>query len=168
MSWGVNFPHEDGPIQFDNFKISAKLYALPSPINMATMIRQNTKLPPTARGSDTKPILITVSDTYLIPRSPGEWVWPKTLPILNVADLLTPPLILTCKYVNLKEPYNQDIKEQVTTKNFLKKKTDFKWNPQPQRHIVQKGDFQIQSPSCGANFLNNISITQVRVNEKKN
>ena len=26
-------------------------------------------------------------------------------------------------YVNLKEPYNQDIKERVTNKKFLKKKT---------------------------------------------
>ena len=30
---------------------------------------------------------------------------------------------LAHKYVNLKEPYNQDIKVQVTTKNFAKKKT---------------------------------------------
>ena len=33
-------------------------------------------------------------------------------------------------YVNLKEPYNQDIKEKVTSKNFLEKKADFTWNPQ--------------------------------------
>ena len=46
------------------------------------------------------------------------------------------------KYVNLKEPYNQDIKEQVTTINFLKKKTDFTWNPQPQKHSVQKVFFK--------------------------
>ena len=32
---------------------------------------------------------------------------------------------LTYKYVNLKEPYNQNKKEQVITKNFLKKKTGF-------------------------------------------
>ena len=32
---------------------------------------------------------------------------------------------LAHKYVNLKEPYNQDIKEQVTTKKILKKKTGF-------------------------------------------
>ena len=31
-----------------------------------------------------------------------------------------------------------------------------------------KGVFQIQSPICGVNFLNNISITQVKVNERKN
>ena len=29
------------------------------------------------------------------------------------------------KYVNLKEPYNPDIKEQVTTKKVLKKKAGF-------------------------------------------
>ena len=45
---------------------------------------------------------------------------------------------LARNYVNLKKPYNQDIKEQVTTKKFLKKKTGFTWNPQPQRHSVQK------------------------------
>ena len=32
---------------------------------------------------------------------------------------------LAHKYVNLKEPYNQDKKEQVTTKNFFKMKTGF-------------------------------------------
>ena len=30
-----------------------------------------------------------------------------------------------------------------------------------------KGVFQIQSPICGVNFSNNISITQVSVNERK-
>ena len=32
---------------------------------------------------------------------------------------------LAHKYGNLKEPYNQGKKEQVTTKSFLKKKTGF-------------------------------------------
>ena len=31
-----------------------------------------------------------------------------------------------------------------------------------------KGVFQIQSASCGVNFSNDISITQVKVNERKN
>ena len=31
-----------------------------------------------------------------------------------------------------------------------------------------KAVFQIQSPACGVTFSNNISITQVRVNERKN
>ena len=30
-----------------------------------------------------------------------------------------------------------------------------------------EGIFQIQSPICGVNFSNNVSITQVRVNERK-
>ena len=34
-------------------------------------------------------------------------------------------VILAHKYVNLKESYNEDIKEQVITIIFLKKKTDF-------------------------------------------
>ena len=49
---------------------------------------------------------------------------------------------LTHKYVNLKEPYNQDIKEQVTTKNFFKKKAGFTSNSQPQRHKVPKVFFK--------------------------
>ena len=44
---------------------------------------------------------------------------------------------LAHKYFNLKEPYNQDIKEQVTTNSFFKKTTGFTWNPQPQKHSVQ-------------------------------
>ena len=31
-----------------------------------------------------------------------------------------------------------------------------------------KGVFEIQSPICGVNFSKNISITQVRVNDRKN
>ena len=40
---------------------------------------------PLSRGSISNPILITVLDTYLTPRSPGAWVRAKTHPILNVA-----------------------------------------------------------------------------------
>ena len=46
------------------------------------------------------------------------------------------------EYVNLKEPYNQDIKELATTIIFLKKKPDFTWNPQTQRQIVLKVFFK--------------------------
>ena len=57
VSGEVNFLYKNGRIRFsiavplphDNFKISAKLYALPSPINIANMIRQHTEFPPTAR-----------------------------------------------------------------------------------------------------------------------
>ena len=45
---------------------------------------------------------------------------------------------LAHKDVNLKEPYNQDIKDQVATKNFLKKKTDFPWNPNPRRIVCRR------------------------------
>ena len=38
---------------------------------------------------------------------------------------------------------------------------------QTQRHSVQKVFYQIQSTICGVNFSNNISITQVKVNERK-
>ena len=44
---------------------------------------------------------------------------------------------LAHKYINLKEPYNQDIKEQVTIKKLLKKKTGFTMKSQPQRHSVE-------------------------------
>ena len=46
---------------------------------------------------------------------------------------------LAHKYVNLKEPYNQGIKEQATTKNFFKKKTGFTWNPNPRGIVCRKG-----------------------------
>ena len=40
-------------------------------------------------------------------------------------------------------------------------------SPTPEGKCAE-GVFQIQSPICGVNFSNNISITQVRVNERKN
>ena len=70
-------------------------------------------------------------------------------------------------YVNIKEPYNQDIKKLVTTKNFPKKKTGFTLNSQPQRHSVQNELFKFNHIFCSVNFLNNISITQIKVNERK-
>ena len=44
---------------------------------------------------------------------------------------------------------------------------DFPWNLYPQRHISAKSVSQIHPPVSGVNFLNNISIPQVRVNIKK-
>ena len=122
VSWGVNFPHKSGPITswlapppFDNFKIPSNLYTLPSPINMTAMIRQNTvssccQIPqvnlitrlftapqgnfgPLSKGRVINPVLITVLDTYLTPRSPGAWMWAETLLILNVVPSLTSPWI---------------------------------------------------------------------------
>ena len=85
---------------FDNFNILTPnnqiQLALPRPINMTTMIRQNTKFPllldppdrpdhkaihcptvnfgPISSDSVTNSILITGFDTYLTPMSPGAWV----------------------------------------------------------------------------------------------
>ena len=71
-------------------------------------------------------------------------------------------------YVNLKEPYNQDMKELVTT--ILKKKKEDRLYVKPLTPEAKyaKGVFQIQSPLCGVNFSNNISITRVRNNERRN
>ena len=74
---------------------------------------------------------------------------------------------LARKYINLKEPYNQYIKEWVTTLNFFHKKRLYMKSPAPETKCT-KGVFQIQSPICGVNFSNNTSVTQVRVNERKN
>ena len=49
---------------------------------------------------------------------------------------------LAGKYVNLKVPYNEGIRELVTTKLFLKKKADFTWNPQLLSQSVQKVFFK--------------------------
>ena len=60
---------------------------------------------------------------------------------------------LAHKYVNLKEPYNQDIKKHVTT-NFFWKKGDriYMKSPTPEAQCAEEGVFQIQSPVCGVNF----------------
>ena len=124
-----------GFLPFHKFKIQPppspslpprNLYTLPSPINMTTMIRQNTSFPPTVRppgkldhqavhrltadliqlstGSITNTILITVFHTCLTPtpRSPGAWA---------CSALTHFSMSLACKYVNLKKPYTQDIKK---------------------------------------------------------
>ena len=59
------------------------------------------------------------------------------------------------KYVNLKEPYNEDIKEQVTTKNFKIDDGLYMKSPNPEKQCVE-GVFQIQFPVFGVNFSNNI------------
>ena len=119
---------------------------------------------PLSRSSISNPILITVSDTYLTQRSPGAWV--RANSDSECSGLAHFSMSLVHKYLNPKDPYNQFIKEQVTTKQFLKKNTGFTWNPQPQSQCAE-GVFQIQFIICDANFSNNISITQVRVNDRK-
>ena len=73
---------------------------------------------------------------------------------------------LSHKYVNLKDPYNQDIKEQVTT-IFLKKRRQALHGIAKPEHSVQNVFFKFNLLFFGVNFSNNISINQVRVNERK-
>ena len=54
LSQGINSPHKNGPIplrlasRMMTLKSPHKLYALPSPRNVTTMIRQHTKFSPPA------------------------------------------------------------------------------------------------------------------------
>ena len=68
-------------------------------------------------------MLITVFDTYLTPKVTRSLSLSKDPSYSEYSTLTYFSMSLAHKYVNLKEPYNQDIKEQVTTKNFFKKKT---------------------------------------------
>ena len=81
-------------------------------------------------------------------------VWTKIFPFLNVSAL-THTRAWSINKKNLKEPYDQDTKEQFTTKNIYKKQTDFKWNPQPQRQCVECV-FQFHSSIRGVNVSSNI------------
>ena len=76
-----------------------------------------------SRGSVTNSMLITVFDTYLTPKVTRSLSLSKDPSDSEYSALTYFSMSLAHKYVNLKEPYNQDIKEQVTTKNFFKKKT---------------------------------------------
>ena len=83
------------------------------------------------------------------------------------------------RMINLKNPYlfappgptNYDKATYIVSSNLClftcSQATGFPWNPYPQRHISAKGVSQIHPPVSGVNFLNNISIPQVRVNIKK-
>ena len=67
---------------------------------------------PISRGSFSNPMLITVLDTRLTPRSPGVWDSSDS----ECSALTHFSMSLAHIYVNLKEP--QDIKEQVTSNFF--------------------------------------------------
>ena len=73
---------------------------------------------------------------------------------------------LAHKHINLKEPYNQDIKEQATT-IFLKKEDRLYMKSQLQRYSVYKLFFKFNPVFVVLIFSNNMSITQARVNEGK-
>ena len=78
---------------------------------------------PLSRSSISNPILITVFGTYLTQRSPGAWV--RANSDSECSGLAHFSMSLVHKYLNPKDPYNQFIKELVTTKKFLKKNTGF-------------------------------------------
>ena len=59
---------------------------------------------------------------------------------------------LARKYVHLKEPYNQDIKEQVAAIIFFKKDRFYMKSPTPETKCAE-GVFQIQSPIWGINLF---------------
>ena len=61
------------------------LLDLPGKPNQQAIHCPTAGLEPLSRGSVTNPMLITVFDTYLTPRSPGALVSSKTLPIFNAA-----------------------------------------------------------------------------------
>ena len=135
------------------------LYAPPSPINMTTMIIQSSLLlldppgkldhqtihcptanfGPLSRGNVNNPMLITVFDPK-VTRSLGLSKDPSN----SACSALTHFYFsLAHEHVNLEELYNQNIKEMVTAKVFLKKKTGFTGNPHPHRHSVQKVFFKL-------------------------
>ena len=93
---------------------------------------------PLSRGSITNPILITVFDTYLASKVTKSLGLSQDPSSSECSALTHFSMSLARKYVYLKEPYNKDIKGQVTTIVLLKKKTDFTRNPQSQRKSVQK------------------------------
>ena len=134
---------------YDNFKISLNLYACSSrsykfdnydkttykvstycQIPQANLITRLFTAPqlsfgPLSRGSVTNLMLITVFDPLFDPKVTGS-LGLSQYPSSSECSALTHfSISLVHKYVNLKEPYNQGIKEQVTNKKNLKKKTGF-------------------------------------------
>ena len=172
MSRWVNRPHKKW-----SPKSPPNLYAPLSRVNMTTMIRQETVSPfcqflkaNLLTGLFTTPWLTL--DHWLplgpkVTRSLGTcWGLNQDPSDCQCSTLTNFSESLVHKWANLKEPYNLDMKEQVTTKNILKKKTGFTWNPQPQRQCAE-GVFQIHSHISCAYFSNNISIPKVRVNNRE-
>ena len=77
-------------------------------------------------------------DTYLAPKVIKSVGLSQDSSSSECSALTHFSMSLARKYIYLKEPYTQDIKGQVTTIIFLKKKTDFTRNRQSQRQSVQK------------------------------
>ena len=100
VSGRVNCSHKNGPISLRLAphmmtlkSLPPNLYALVGPINIATNVITMYKT------FNITTMLITAFDTDLTPRS-------------------TRVVSLVYRYVNLEEPYNQDIKDKVTAKFF--------------------------------------------------
>ena len=94
---------------------------------------------PLSRGNVTNPMLITVYD----PKVTGSLGLSQD-PSNSACSALTHFYFsLAHENVNPKEPYNQNIKEMVTAKAFLKKKTSCTGNPHPHRYSVQKVFFKL-------------------------
>ena len=166
-------------------KPSPNLHALPSPINMTNMIRQHTEFP-LLLDPPGKPDQQTIHcpTANFGPLSRGQsnvnhCVWylfdPKVTRGLGLSQgpsnsecsaLSYFYMSLAHKHINLKEPYNQDIKEQATT-IFLKKEDRLYMKSQPQRYSVYKWFFKFNPVFVVLIFSSNMSITQARVNEDK-
>ena len=97
---------------------------------------------PVSRGSITYSILITVFDTYLTPKVTGSLGLSQDLSDSECTVLTHFSMSVAREYVNLKKPYNQDIKVYVTTITFITKKKDFTWNPQTRRQSELKVFFK--------------------------
>ena len=67
---------------------------------------------------------------------------------------------LAHKYVDLKESYNQDIRQQVTTKNIKKSPTS--------EGYCAESVCRIQFPICDLYFSNNISIPPHQSQQEEN
>ena len=93
---------------------------------------------PLSRGSISNPILITVLDTYIDPKVTRSLGLSKDPSDSECSTLTHFSMSLAHKYGNLKEPFNQDINEQVTTIFFLKKEDRLYMKSPTQRQSVQK------------------------------
>ena len=196
MSWGANFPHKNGPIplwlatylvtlksdppppicpsksyKYDNYdktryKVSPLLLDPPGKRDYQGIHCPIANFGPLSRGRITNPTDHCV--WYLFdPKVSGSLGLSQGPFSSECSALANFSMSLACKYVNVKEPDNQR-KRMGHHYNFFKK-VDRRYMKSPTPEVKRaKGVFQIQSPICGDNFSNNISITQVRVNERKN
>ena len=88
---------------------------------------------PLSRGRVTNFMLITAFEANVTPRSPGD-------------------MGLVHKYVNLKQPYNLDIKEKVTAKFSQEKENSLYMKSPTPEALCEEVVLQIQTIICGAFF----------------